>query len=102
MIESFKSFARENHAPCIDTYLNYVRYQLFGCDSVVWGLKLRSILATHAFDLVGMKRSWHSTEGGSVTVGVERVSVINRYPACIKRKWRGMKVGKEKCNMKDD
>ena len=26
-------------------------------------------------NLVGIKKSWHSTEGGSVIVGVERVSV---------------------------
>ena len=50
--------------------------------NLYWDLKPRSILATHAFDLVGIKRSWHITEGGSVIVGVERVSVTNRYPAC--------------------
>ena len=55
----------------------YLIAQSFG-----WDYKPRSILATHAFDLGGIKRSWHSTEGGSVIVGVERVSVTNRYPAC--------------------
>ena len=47
-----------------------------------WEFKPRFILTTHAFDLVKFKRSWHSTEDGSVIVGVERVSVTNRYPAC--------------------
>ena len=51
--------------------------QLFELD-----IKPRSILATHAFNLFGIKISWHSTKGGSVLVGVERVSVINRYPVC--------------------
>ena len=37
---------------------------------------------THAFDLARIKRFWHSTEGGSVIAGVERVSVTNRYPVC--------------------
>ena len=55
----------------------YLIAQSFG-----WDFKPRSILATHAFDLVGIKRSWHSTDGGSVIVDVERVSVTNRYPAC--------------------
>ena len=41
-------------------------------------------MATHAFDLVGIKRSWHSTEGGFVIVGVERVSDTNRYPTCTR------------------
>ena len=54
----------------------YLIAQSFG-----WDFKPRSFLATHAFDLVGIKRSWHSTEGGSVIVGLERVSVTNRYPA---------------------
>ena len=43
---------------------------------------MRSILATHAFDLVGIKRSWHCTEGGSVIVGVKRVSATYRQPTC--------------------
>ena len=51
--------------------------RLFG-----WDYKPRSILASHAFDLVRIKRPWHSTEDGSEIVGVERVSVKNRYPAC--------------------
>ena len=44
--------------------------------------RLQLPLDTHAFDLVGIKRSWHSTEGASVIVGVERVSVTYRQPAC--------------------
>ena len=67
-----------------------------------WDFKLRSVLTTHAFDLVRIKRSWHSTKDGSEVVGIERVSVTNRYPACTKSKWRGIKVGNEKCNLKDD
>ena len=43
-----------------------------------WDFKSRTILATHTFDLVDIKRSWHSTEGGSVIVGVERVSVTKQ------------------------
>ena len=39
----------------------YLIAQTFG-----WNFKPRSILATHAFDQVGIKRSWHSIEGGSV------------------------------------
>ena len=53
-----------------------MREQSFG-----WDFKPRSILVTHAFDLVGIKRSWHSTEGGFVIVGVERVSVTNKFPS---------------------
>ena len=30
-----------------------------------WDFKPRSILATHAFEQIGIKRSWHSTEDGS-------------------------------------
>ena len=43
--------------------------KLFECK-----FKARSILATHAFDLVGIKRSWHSIEGGSVKICVENAS----------------------------
>ena len=35
--------------------------------SVVW-----MGLARHAFNLLGIKRSWHSTESGSAIVGVEQ------------------------------
>ena len=42
--------------------------------------KLRSILATHAFNLVEIKRSWH-TEDGSETVGDLNVSVTIQIPS---------------------
>ena len=57
----------------------------------------------------GIKRSWHSTEGNSIVVGVERVSVTCRYPACTvknedenmramtKRKWMIQKENIRKC-----
>ena len=52
------------------------------CSDFGMDFKPRYILATHAFDLVGINRSWHSIEGGSEIFGVERVSVTNRYPEC--------------------
>ena len=57
----------------------YLLAQLFR-----WDVKPRSILATYAFNLIGIKRSWHSTAGGSVVLGLERVTVtnVNRYPIC--------------------
>ena len=67
-----------------------------------WVFKRRFILAEYEFDLVGIKKSWHSTEGGSIIVDIGRVSVTNRYPACTLRKWCGLEVGKEKCNLKED
>ena len=70
-------------------FISVATSQSFG-----WDLKPRSNLVTHAIDLVGIKRSWHSIKGGSVIVGVERVSVTNRYPTC-KRKCRGIKEGKK-------
>ena len=65
-----------------------------------WDFKPRSILATHAFDLVGIKRSWHFTEGGSVIMLGECLLQTDTQHA--KRKWRGIKVGKKKCNLIDD
>ena len=50
-----------------------------------WDFKPRSILTTtHAFDLVIIKRSWHSTEGGSDVVGVERVSVTKQILSMLR------------------
>ena len=46
-----------------------------------WDFNPRSILATHAFNLIRIKRSWHYTEGGSKIVGVERVSVTKQIPS---------------------
>ena len=54
----------------------YLNAQLFR-----WDLKPRFILATHAFDLVGTKISWHSSEGRSEIVGVERVSITIQIPS---------------------
>ena len=62
-----------------------------------WDLKPRSILATLTFDLVEIKRSWHSTKGGSEIVSVKRVSVTKQIPS-MHRRWRVIKVGKEKSN----
>ena len=69
--------------------------QLFGCD-----FKPRSILATQAFDLFGIKRSWHSTERGSKIVGVERVSVTKQITSMHRVNGNKIKVEKEKCNLK--
>ena len=53
------------------------------------------------FDLVGIKRSWHSTEDGFVKVGVERVSVTYRYSA--RTEYMKMKIcwAKKKKKMDD-
>ena len=50
--------------------------------------------------MLGSKRSWHSTEGGSVIVGVERVSVTDRYPACTRHKSGGIHVGNKNVTCK--
>ena len=54
-----------------------------------------------------IKRSWHFTEGGSVIVAVERVSVTNIYPAStVKMKmkicgqWKKEMDDKERKDMK--
>ena len=42
---------------------------------------LLPFLVTYAFGLVGIKRYWNSTEGGSKLLGVERVSVTKQIPS---------------------
>ena len=42
------------------------------CCLVRWDFKPRSVLAIHAFDLIGIKRSCHSTKGGFVIAGVDK------------------------------
>ena len=64
-----------------ETISFYLIAQSFGWDFKPSKSKVYSGY-THALDLVGIKRSWHSTEGDFAIVGVERVSVTNRYPAC--------------------
>ena len=66
-----------------------------------WDFKPRFILATHAFDLVGIKRSWHSTQGGSVIVGVERVS-YKQIPSMQSVNGEESKSGQGKMQLIDD
>ena len=50
----------------------------------------------------GIKRSWFSTEGVSVIVGVEIVSVTYRYPArTVKMKMKYVGNGKKKMDDKE-
>ena len=58
-----------------------------------------TFLASHAFDLVAIKRSWHSTKDGSEIVGVESVSVTKWIPSMHRVNVTSMniiKVGKKK------
>ena len=73
LVEILKYLNRENeigHGP-----------PSFWQQSFRWDFKPRSILAAHAFNLVGIKRSLHSTEGGAEIVGVEKVRVTKQIPS---------------------
>ena len=58
--------------------------------------RLRSTLATHSFDLVEKKKD------PIPYYFVLRECQLQTDTLHAKRKWRGIKVGKDKCNLKDD
>ena len=94
-----------------DDYQQYIRVKIMWtliwydkgtCTSLLChsdGTINRGIFGLHMHSIwQGIKRSWHSMEGGSVTVGVEKVSVTYRQPACTVK----MKMNKCKCWQKEE